>query len=239
VFFFPSIGYNLLNFMKIIKQITLVLFVLCMPVLLFTASISIAANCVWLYDYGFHKYDIPAVTGIDYAELHKAAKGIIQYWNSGEKDINITVIKNGQPFTLFNEREVGHMVDVKALFRLAYKFLLGTFIYALVFLALALWVWKDKKLLGVGLLWGPGFSILLVIMLGVTALIDFDWLFTQFHLLSFTNDLWLLNPATDYLIMLFPQGFWFDAVIVIFALMVIMALAIGLTGWRVMKKSVS
>jgi integral membrane protein (TIGR01906 family) len=128
------------------------------------------------------------------------------------------------------------MVDVKALFRLAYKFLLGTVIYALVFVVLAIWVWKDKKLLGVGFIWGAGLSILLIIMLGVTALFDFNWLFTQFHLLSFTNDLWLLNPATDYLIMLFPEGFWFDAVIVIFGLMVILALAAGFTGWRILKK---
>jgi integral membrane protein (TIGR01906 family) len=221
--------------MKILKTLTRVLFILGLPVLLFTASVSAAANCVWLYDYGFHKYDIPAVTGIEYPELHKAANGIIHYWNSGDKEIDITVIKNGQPFTLFNEREIGHMVDVKALFRLAYKFLLGTVIYALVFLALALWVWKDKKLLGVGLMWGSGFSIMLIVMLGVAALIDFNWLFTQFHLLSFTNDLWLLDPSTDYLIMLFPEGFWSDAVFVIFGLMVILALAIGFTGWRVLK----
>jgi integral membrane protein (TIGR01906 family) len=224
--------------MKILKIIAQILFVLCLPVLLFTASVSAAANCIWLYDYGFHKYDIPAVTGIDYSELHKAANGIIHYWNSADKTIDITVIKDGRPFTLFNEREVGHLVDVKALFRLAYKFLLGTAIYAIVFVALALWAWKDKKLLGVGFMWGAGFSIMLIIMLGAAALVDFNWLFTQFHLLSFTNDLWLLDPATDYLIMLFPEGFWSDAVSIIFGLMALLALAIGFTGWRVLKKSI-
>jgi integral membrane protein (TIGR01906 family) len=225
--------------MNIFKRITQVLFVICMPVLLFTASVSTAANCVWLYNYGFHKYDITAVTSIDPAELDKAAHEIIHYWNSSDKTIDINVIKDGQPFTLFNEREVSHMVDVKALFRLAYKFLLGTVIYALVFLGLSLFLWKDERLLGVGLLWGSGFSVMLMIMLGVLATIDFNWLFTQFHLLSFTNDLWLLDPATDYLIMLFPEGFWLDAVIVIFALIVILALAIGFTGWRMLKKYVS
>jgi integral membrane protein (TIGR01906 family) len=223
--------------MIIIKRLAQVLFVLSLPVLLFTISVSAAANCVWLYDYGFHKYDIPAVTGIDYSELHKAANGIIHYWNSPDKTIDIVVIKDGRPFTLFNEREVSHMVDVKALFRLAYKFLLGTFLYAVIFLALALWVWKDKKLLGVGFMWGAGFSITLIIMLAVTSLFDFNWLFTQFHLLSFSNDFWLLDPSTDYLIMLFPEGFWFDAVIVIFGLMALLALAVGFTGWRTLKKT--
>ncbi len=78
---------------------------------------------------------------------------------------------------------------------------------------------------------------MLIIMLAVASLFDFNWLFTQFHLLSFSNDFWLLDPSTDYLIMLFPEGFWFDAVIVIFGLMALLALAIGFTGWRVLKKS--
>ena len=91
--------------MKTIKIITQVLFVLSLPILLFTASVSAAANCVWLYDYGFHKYDVPAVTGIDYTELHKAANGIIHYWNSPDKTIDITVIKNGQTFTLLTSEK--------------------------------------------------------------------------------------------------------------------------------------
>jgi integral membrane protein (TIGR01906 family) len=225
--------------MEILKRTALVFFVICLPVLLFTASVSAAANCPLLYKYGFNKYDITGVTGIEPAELDKAAHEIIRYWNSGDETIKITVIKDGQPFVLFNEREVSHMVDVKLLFRLAYKFLLGTFIYALVFLGLALFLWKDKRLLAVGLMWGSAFSIFIMIALAIPAVIDFSWFFTQFHLLSFSNDLWLLNPATDYLIMLFPEGFWFDAVIICAALMVLLTLILGFTGWRMLKKSVS
>lgn len=225
--------------MKIFKQITLVLFVLCLPVLLLTISISAAANCPLLYQYGFAKYDIAKVTGIDNSELNKAARGIISYWNNGDEKIDITVIKNGQPFTLFNDREVGHLVDVKALFRFAYKCLLGSLIYALIFLGLALFLWKDRKLLAQGLVWGSGFSILLIIILAVASLINFQWLFWQFHLLSFANDLWLLDPATDYLIMMFPEGFWFDAAIIITALMALLALVVGFVGWRIQKKSSS
>ena len=35
----------------------------------------------------------------------------------------------------------------------------------------------------------------------------------QFHLLVFSNDFWQLDPARDYLIMLFPGGFWYDVTI--------------------------
>jgi integral membrane protein (TIGR01906 family) len=40
---------------------------------------------------------------------------------------------------------------------------------------------------------------------------DFDALWTRFHQIAFRNDLWQLDPTRDYLIMLFPEPFWFTA----------------------------
>ncbi len=37
---------------------------------------------------------------------------------------------------------------------------------------------------------------------------DFDALFIRFHQLVFTNDLWLLDPATDALIRMLPEPFF-------------------------------
>lgn len=54
----------------------------------------------------------------------------------------------------------------------------------------------------------PGF----IAFLGLTAAIilfavlDFNRIFTFLHELLFTNDLWLLNPQTDLLIALMPEG---------------------------------
>ena len=223
--------------MKIIKNITLVLFALALPVFLVTFSISLATNLPWLYEYGFAKYNITQVTGIEKPELVKVAHGLIGYWNNGEKTFNMTVIKNGEPFTIFNDREVAHLIDVKALFHLAYKALLGSFLYGLVFLGLTIFLGKDRKLLAEGLMWGSGVSIALMIALGAMAVTNFNWFFTEFHLISFSNDFWQLNPLTDYLIMLFPEGFWYDTVIFIFSLMGVLALIIGAIGWRRMKTS--
>jgi integral membrane protein (TIGR01906 family) len=222
--------------MKIVKNITLVIFVMVLPLLLFTASISTAVNAVWLYKYGFARYSVSETTGITSGELDKAAHGLIDYWNNGDAEIDVTIIKDGQPFTLFNAREVGHLIDVKELIHLGYKCLLGSFIYALLFAALALFWWKDKRLLARGLAWGSGFSLLIIAIVAVASLIDFQWLFWQFHLLSFTNDLWLLDPRTDYLIMLFPEGFWFDAALICTALMALLAFILGFAGWRTLKK---
>ena len=61
------------------------------------------------------------------------------------------------------------------------------------------------------MLWGGVLTLGLVVAVGLFALMGFDSLFHKFHQLSFANDFWLLDPRTDYLLLMFPQGFWFDA----------------------------
>ena len=60
-------------------------------------------------------------------------------------------------------------------------------------------------------LYSGGLTLLIVIAVGLFALVGFDTLFLKFHQLSFANDLWQLDSRQDYLVMLFPQDFWFDA----------------------------
>ena len=53
---------------------------------------------------------------------------------------------------------------------------------------------------------------------------DFHKAFTQFHHVFFTNDLWLLDPKTDLLINILPQGFFMDFAIhmgIAFAVMLV------------------
>jgi integral membrane protein (TIGR01906 family) len=133
--------------------------------------------------------------------------------------------------TLFSEREVTHLKDVKGLFSMVYKVLLGSFIYAVVFIGLSLFWWRDRKLLGGGLFFGGCLTLALMLVLGLVIAFDFEGFFLQFHLLSFANDLWMLNPATDYLIMLFPQGFWFDAALFCALATAGGALILGVVGW--------
>ena len=65
----------------------------------------------------------------------------------------------------------------------------------------------------------------LVALVGLGSLVGFDRLFLAFHLVSFSNDLWQLDPRRDYLIAMFPQGFFFDATMLI-ALAVVVEAAV-------------
>ena len=201
------------------------LFILCLPALLLTASIGFAVNNQWLYEYGFDKYNVGQATGLADSELENAASGLIDYFNSNKDSIEITIIKDGQSFTLFNQKEVAHLKDVKGLIWLDYWVLLGTGVYVLVYAVVSLcWLAREcRRRLATAVINGSGLTIVLILLLGLLALLDFDRFFLQFHLISFTNDLWQLDPTKDYLIMLFPQGFWYDATLFCAVLTVAMA----------------
>ena len=206
------------------------LFMLCLPILLLSASIGWAVNSLWLYEYGFRKYDVNLTTGLAEVEMEKAANGLISYFNSDEEYISLTIIKDGEPFKLFNQREVAHLKDVKGLIWLDYRLLLATLVYALGYAGVSLF-WRGKRYwhrLAWGVVGGGGITLALMLALGLGTLLNFDQLFLQLHIISFTNELWQLDPAKDYLIMLFPQGFWFDATV--FCAVVTAGLAIILGG---------
>lgn len=212
---------------RICRLLTGFAFTLALPAAILSVVIAIAINSAPLYHYGFVKYDTAATTGLEMAEMDRAADELIDYWNSDEELISVMVTKNGQTVNLFKQRETLHLQDVKQLIRLDYRvlgvsgglILLITMIYALR---------RRWRALAGALLWGSGLSLTLAATVGAASLVDFDALFIRFHLLSFSNDLWLLDPKTDYLIMLFPQGFWQDAFIMIGAAILALPLILGI-----------
>ncbi len=185
-------------------------FILCLPILLLSASIGWAVNSLWLYEYGFHKYNVSSSTGLADAELDKAATGLISYFNSGEAYISLSVVKNGEPFELFTTEEVIHFRDVKGLIRLDYWLLLGTLTYVLGYAGVSLF-WRQRayrRRLAWGVVGGSSITLALMLALGLATLLGFDQLFFQFHLLFFSNEFW---SAKGYMLLLFPGSFFYDA----------------------------
>ena len=69
-----------------------------------------------------------------------------------------------------------------------------------------------------------------VFALCLFAAAGFDTLFLKLHQLAFANDLWQLDPRRDYLVIIFPQGFWLDATMRVVALTVAGAVALTLAS---------
>ena len=204
--------------MRILGITAKCLFMVCLPVLLLTASIAVAANSLWLYQYGFEKYDVSQTTGLAEVELEDVATGLISYFNSGEEYVSLE---------LFTQEEVIHFRDVKGLIRLDYWVALGTLTYALAYAGVSLF-WRKRKYwrqLAWGMVGGSGLTLALMLMLGLGTLLGFDQLWLQFHLLFFSNEFW---SAEGYMLMLFPGGFWYDATL--FCALAAVGLAIILGG---------
>jgi integral membrane protein (TIGR01906 family) len=208
---------------KIFNFISKWLFVVCLPPLLLSTSIGLAFNSLWIYRYSLEKYNAVQVTGLSNAELEKAARGLISYFNSREEFIDLNVEKDGSTIQLFNEREIVHLKDVKALVWLDYKILLGALLYVLAYAGVSIFRRQHWRSLVLSVLIGSGITLFLMLALGMGVLFDFDSLLLQFHLISFSNDYWQLYPG-DYLLLFFPG---FEAALFVTVSTTVMAVILG------------
>ena len=209
-----------------LRVLSITLAVLSVPILLITTNVRGVINAPVLYSYGFDRYDIPARTGIERSELLSAARQIRDYFNNDEKYLVVSVVRGGVPYeNLFNpptykadetaglSREVLHMKDVKGLVRGVYMLQMFAFLYLVAFAVGGFLI--QKRAFGPEMVrymgWGGAATLGLVALVGLAALIGFDRLFLAFHEISFSNDLWQLDPSEHYLLAMFPEGFFFDA----------------------------
>ena len=155
----------------------------------------------------------PAILGyVSYEDVDRLFEAIPRALNGDLDALRLRVWEEqdgGRP--IFNEREIAHMADVAHLYHLA-KIVLA--VTSLALAGLALWSWRRVRRgaslasLAKGALLGVLDVFALMGVLALWALIDFRSIFWAFHHLAFTNDLWLLDPNTDLLIQMMPQGFF-------------------------------
>lgn len=217
--------------MKIIRIVAYWLFVVCVPVLLFTSTVRLGVNSMYTYEYGFDKYSVSDATNIDRAQLSEVARRLVDYFNSKEETPQIEGLE------LFQERELVHLKDVRELFQLDYRIqmlsLACIVVYALLFLLWRKERWQD---LAKGIRWGCALTLVFIIMLSIASVFSFDQVFIRFHYLVFgdpSHSPWIFDPSRDYLIRLFPPPFWQD--IAMFGAMAISAetLLLGGVAWGV------
>ncbi len=224
----------------ILRQAAAVLFIAFIPVFIVLTVVRFATNWEAPYHYAFSQYDAPEVTGIERSELDRAAREIIYYFQSERSDVllDIRVEDGGEMRPLFNQREILHMQDVQHLFRLVFRAHEMIFMYLIGYVA-GVYLWsreRSMRRLAQQLIIGGTATVALLGVTAVAIVLGFDSLWTQFHLISFSNDLWRLNPQTDHLIQMFPEAFWFDVTLAIGVVSMLIggALALGgilYTGW--------
>lgn len=116
-------------------------------------------------------------------------------------------------YNIFTQRETAHMADVRGLFQF-FGGMRSWMVAAFALIAIAI-----RRELRVVSRW---FAVWLVfIMAAFTAFAaaaasNYEYFFTLFHEVFFTNDYWLLDPSDSIIINIMPISFFSDAAIVIF-----------------------
>ncbi|MBI4440863.1 TIGR01906 family membrane protein [Candidatus Woesearchaeota archaeon] len=126
-------------------------------------------------------------------EVNNVTDELLQYLQDEKSDIATL---------FFNSKEKEHLRDVKRL--LQRERLFGLWMTVLFGVLLAIRRQAIQRIMTLAGLLGGG----VIAILGLLISLSFPIAFTLFHLLLFTNDLWMLDPETDRLVMLYPEPFW-------------------------------
>lgn len=171
------------------RKVILTLLIPITLILLFTLSISFSKN---YYMSEFARYRPEIELNIDPKFIRYAAQVIPEYLMGKRDNLEIPGFKN-----FFNEKELLHMKDVKNIFK--YVIYVSIIFSVLIFLLIK----KDDL---------PYIFLYSLIPVGIFILIvlifSFDKSFTIFHKIFFRNELWLLDPEKDRLIVLLPIEFF-------------------------------
>jgi integral membrane protein (TIGR01906 family) len=208
--------------------------IIAVPVLIISTTATIYSHSVELYKSGFNKYQISKVTGISAAQLDKVARQMVDYFGGRSPTPQLTITKDGGQIQLYSQKELIHLEDVRTIIRL-FGILEIASIAAFMLLAVFIYVRKGPGKLLRGIQIGAIITAAFTGVLVVWALIDFNSLFLLFHFISFSNNLWILDPTRDYLIMMFPEGFFNDAAILMVSTILMEAVVIWLAAFFIRK----
>jgi integral membrane protein (TIGR01906 family) len=219
-------------YLRALRICAIVLFCLCLPVFLLATALRLEINAQGLYEDGFERFNVSGVTGISPPELKTAAHQLIDYFNGRADTPQVEVQKLGHRLPLYNQKELTHLQDVRGLVEMLYTLQWVTL--GLLALAAVLLIYLDRRSRSGGaagaLLWGGVTTLSLAGIFTLWAVFGFNSFFILFHQLSFTNELWLLDPARDYLIMLFPGEFFYRLTVLAFCGVVGAAVVFVLLG---------
>lgn len=206
---------------KIISIILCIIFALSLIVVLLLTSLDIViyGDMPGWFVSECEKYDTLSQVGIEKDDLAHVTEDMFEYLRGNRESlVDITATINGVPDTpYFNEKECLHMADCQKLFIAGYalrRCCIAVCIALLIILALI--NLKNLKAmlhsLAVGTLAATaGFTVIAGIFAALIAA-NFDKYFTLFHLTFFDNDLWILDPTKDRLLMIMPTGYFIDCV---------------------------
>lgn len=167
------------------------------------------------YTSRYEKMNLAESLHVSKEDLNQSIGLLLEYIRDDTDSLDQTITIQGQKKETFNEREKEHMVDVKQLYQNAIRVGIISFIGLLAILFYMIKTQQKKSLsyLTKGLLQAGICLILLFVFFGIWIGIDFTGFWTWFHTVFFSNNLWLLDPATDFMINMLPETIFYQLVL--------------------------
>lgn len=206
---------------------------LCLTLVYLSGAIQYGATDEKFFDKTFVKLDSQAKTGLNDEDFEAVKQKLIDYVGLKTEEFSVPVTVEGKQIDFFNDRERAHMIDVQNLFVLNDRIFKGSLVVFLALYAVGRFLLKRRKLLIEALSISGLLMMTLMFLFGLIVSQDFNAAFIKFHELFFSNDLWLLDPATDRMIVLLEEQFFNDIAIHIGLYTVLVAMlgtAIGVIG---------
>jgi integral membrane protein (TIGR01906 family) len=221
----------IINTPRRLERALSVIIALTIPPVLVMIGVRLAMTMAFV-SFEYHRPDFPPdFYGFTLEDRLRYAPYALDYLLNGE-DIDFLArltFPGGSP--LFNNRELRHMRDVKAVTEWAFR--IAAVLGAVLIAASAILWRRGRWHLRAGVRAGGLLTVILIAAIVVLVFVSWDAFFTAFHELLFEGDSWLFLTS-DTLIRLFPEAFWFDAAIFIGAAAIGGALALTLIAqlWR-------
>lgn len=196
--------------------------------------VDISVSNLRFYQKEYTSLQLESYTGLNEQDYLAGVDALLAYVKGNRDTIQVDVRIQNKSVPLYNQREIDHMVDVKVLYQQAMGLRNITLVVSvLTFLYLLTQRKKQDGSIYYAFIdtskWIAG---LMIVIIGF-AIVDFDLFWTTFHHIFFRNDLWLLNPATDRMIRMFPLELFYDLVF-----QIIMGSVLAYTSCFILFKSI-
>lgn len=179
--------------------------------LLFTSfQIAIYAD-LDVYEREYRKYDVLSELDMTMDDAMYVTEEMLSYLIGEREELSVVTDVDGSRQDFFNEQDRFHMAEVRGLFMGGLEIrLVACAAMALCLALLAVTKADIVRLLPRAYLLALAGTAAIAAVIGIAAVIDFNAVFVAFHNVFFDNDLWIFDPAEDYMIRLLPEGLFAD-----------------------------
>lgn len=184
-----------------------------------------------VYEKEYKKYDVLSDLNMTMEDTMYVTREMMAYLRGDREELSVITTVEGKEQDFFNEQDRFHMEEVRGLFIGGLNIRTGACIVALLCVIILIASGADMTII-----LPRTYHVALIvigtalIILGLACAADFNAVFVEFHHIFFDNDLWLFDPAEDYMIRMLPEGLFFDMVIrigIVFAGMLTALLAVS------------